>query len=227
MKLSFLRNISCFLYALTLFFCVASPQAVAGDLTLVALGDSTTAGSPAFQSPREFPPEGRGDPRSQYAYWIHERHPEWRLVNQGVSGERSDQILKRFKKDVSDLKPDVVIVLAGVNDLYQGYETSWVLRNLESIYQEARHEGIRVLVCTILPVDRSTASLKRKIREVNEWIKHFSQDQGLGFCDTFQALQHPKKPGSLFSTSDGFHPDVEGYRKMARVISNALEQMGL
>ena len=56
--------------------------------TIVALGDSTTAGTPLFKSPIEAPPDGRGDERSQFAYWLMQRQPEWRVLNRGVNGER-------------------------------------------------------------------------------------------------------------------------------------------
>ena len=60
-------------------------------VVIVAFGDSTTAGTPLFESPLEAPPDGRGDERSQYAYWLMARHPDWRVLNRGVNGERSDQ----------------------------------------------------------------------------------------------------------------------------------------
>ena len=64
-------------------------------ITIVALGDSTTAGTPGFQSPLEAPPNGAGNVESQYAYWLMRAHPEWQVLNRGVNGERSDQIRAR------------------------------------------------------------------------------------------------------------------------------------
>ena len=67
---------------------------------IVAIGDSTTAGTPGFKSPIEMPPEGQGDATSQFAYWLMQAHPEWTVLNRGVNGERSDQIRARFERDV-------------------------------------------------------------------------------------------------------------------------------
>src|SRR5438876_193409 len=64
-------------------------------VTIVALGDSTTAGTPGFKSPIEAPPDGRGNVESQYAYWLMKTHPDWRVLNRGVNGERTDQIHAR------------------------------------------------------------------------------------------------------------------------------------
>ena len=52
---------------------------------IVAMGDSTTAGTPAFKSPREAPPDGSGDQTSQYAYWLMQAHPAWEVLNQGIN----------------------------------------------------------------------------------------------------------------------------------------------
>ncbi|HKT21876.1 MAG TPA: hypothetical protein VJR06_04585, partial [Nitrososphaerales archaeon] len=76
--------------------------------TIVALGDSTTAGTPYFLSPIEAPPSGRGDPESQYCHWMMETHPKWEVLNRGVNGQRSDQILSRFDRDVLKEGPEVV-----------------------------------------------------------------------------------------------------------------------
>src|SRR5829696_776751 len=89
-------------------------------LRIVAMGDWTTAGTPAFLSPLEAPPAGRGDRTSQYAYWLTETHPHWDVLNKGVNGERSDQIRAWFDRDVVDQRPAVVVLIAGVNDVYQG-----------------------------------------------------------------------------------------------------------
>ena len=93
---------------------------LAATMTIVGLGDSTTAGTPAFASPLEAPPRGAGNPESQYTYWMMKARPGWTVLNRGVNGERADQIRARFARDVEAAKPKAVIILAGVNDAYQG-----------------------------------------------------------------------------------------------------------
>src|SRR6185436_5498799 len=102
-------------------------------ITIVALGDSTTAGTPGFQSPIEAPPDGSGDVESQYAYWLMQAHPDWRVLNRGVNGERSGQIRARFARDVIAADPAVVVIVAGVNDVYQGRTAESVERELEAM----------------------------------------------------------------------------------------------
>src|SRR6266576_6987600 len=119
--------------------------------TVIALGDSTTAGSPAFTSPIEAPPDGSGNVESQYAYWLSRGHPEWRVLNRGVDGERSDQIRARFVRDVVNAQPGVVVILAGVNDVYQGRSAESVEGELEAMYDLARAAKISVVAGSIIP----------------------------------------------------------------------------
>ncbi len=195
-------------------------------MTLVALGDSTTAGTPGFLSPAEAPPDGRGSEESQFAYWIRKRHPEWQVINRGVNGERSDQILKRFDSDVLAYRPGLVIILAGVNDLYQGYPAERVKENLKAIYERAVENKIEVMACTLLPYNGASSKVQARMREVNEWIRQTAEEKGLGFCDTHRVVEDPARPGDLVSTADGLHPDVAGYRKMGEAISEAIEKRG-
>src|SRR6185295_19266661 len=104
---------------------------------IVALGDSTTAGTPLFLSPLEAPPDGRGEMRSQFSFWLMQRHPEWQVLNRGVNGERSDQIAARFERDVVERRPRLVIILAGVNDVYQGRSADSVKTHLRAMYDQA------------------------------------------------------------------------------------------
>lgn len=220
-----MRGLSIFLFSV--FFLGSIRPAVAGEretLVIVGLGDSTTAGTPAFRSPLEVPPGGEGNPESQYGFWLMKRHPEWRFLNRGVNGERSDEILARFDSDVLRVQPDVVIILAGVNDLYQGHPLEPIKNNLKEMYTRAREAGIRVMACTVLPYNISTDEVRFKMAELNDWIRSYAGEQGLEFCDTHQAVADPGNPGRLVSTADNLHPDVAAYRKMGEAISESVRK---
>src|SRR5438309_6212845 len=92
-------------------------------LTIVGLGDSTTAGTPGFRSPLEAPPRGDGNPESQYEYWMTRSHPEWTVLNRGINGETSEEIRNRLPRDVLQVRPAYAIILAGVNDIFGGADT--------------------------------------------------------------------------------------------------------
>jgi lysophospholipase L1-like esterase len=202
---------------------LAAAAASAEPPVIVLLGDSTTAGTPGFRSPREAPPEGEGNPRSQYGWWIAERHPEWRVVNQGIRGQRSDEILARFEADAAALAPKAVVILAGVNDLHQYFPPELLQRNLAALYDRAAEKGILAVACTILPYDQARPEVAARIREVNAWIRAEAARRRIPFCDTAAAVENPARPGRLRGSPDGKHPDPDGYRRMGEAVLAALE----
>src|SRR6187397_919918 len=186
------------------------------EVRIVAMGDSTTAGTPAFQSPREAPPDGAGDRTSQYAYWLTQAHPEWEVFNQGVNAQRSDTIAARFAADVVALKPAVVVIIAGVNDVYQGRPAQHVKEQLVAMYNMAQHAGIKVVAGTIIPYNTATADQNARMHEINDWIRAQAKaDPRIVCADTRAAVSAPERPDMLASSPDGLHPDAAGYRKMA------------
>ncbi|MEZ5316265.1 MAG: GDSL-type esterase/lipase family protein [Vicinamibacterales bacterium] len=195
-------------------------------MLIVALGDSTTAGTPLFNSPLEDPPDGSGDHTSQYAYWLVDMHPTWRILNRGVNGERTDEIAARFDRDVLDRRPHAVVIIAGVNDVYQGRSADAVIKQLRSLYNRAGAERIPVLAGSILPFNTATAAQNRAMHEINAWIEaEAGRDPNLWFVDTRAAVAAADDPDRLASSADDQHPDIDGYRKMARVIGPALERL--
>jgi lysophospholipase L1-like esterase len=195
-------------------------------LVVVGLGDSTTAGTPAFLSPLEAPPSGMGNPESQYGYWVTKAHPGWRFLNKGINGQRTDQMLSRFGRDVILAKPDIVVILGGVNDIYQGRGPGSVSDNLQMMYERAEASGIAVVGATILPYNSAGARECEAIHGVNSWIEERSKSSSMLFCDTNKAARDSEDPDTLSSTPDGLHPDVEGYRKMGEAVVKTLADAG-
>ena len=196
------------------------------QVRIVALGDSTTAGTPGYASPLEAPPLGRGDPTSQYTYWLMQSHPDWEVLNCGVNGERSDQIRDRFDRDVIAARPAVVVVIAGVNDVYQGREVAEVTKHLRWMYDRAQGAGIRVVAGTILPYDTATPEQNERMRQINAWIRQQADaDPALGFADTRGAVGAPGKPDLLSDSPDHLHPSPSGYRTMARALRTVIEHI--
>jgi len=201
-----------------------TPQA-ASQVRIVAMGDSTTAGTPAFRSPREAPPDGAGDVTSQYAYWLMKAHPEWDVVNQGINGQRSDEIRARFEADVVSKQPALVVIIAGVNDVYQGRAAQHVKDELAAMYQHAHAARIAVVAGTIIPYNTATPDQNARMHDINDWIRVQGRaDPGVIVVDTRAAVAAPGNPDLLASSPDGLHPDAAGYRKMADALAPAIAQ---
>ena len=197
---------------------------MAATATIIALGDSTTAGSPAFKSPIEAPPDGSGNVESQYAYWLTKRHPDWRVLNRGVDGERTDEIRARFARDVVQAEPDVVVILAGVNDVYQGRSAESVEGELEAMYDLARAAKISVVAGSIIPYNTATPEQNARMHAVNGWIRDYADrhDGSVTFCETRAAVADPGQPDRLVSSPDDLHPSPNGYRLMADALEPAI-----
>src|SRR5262249_12661831 len=198
-------------------------------LTIVALGDSTTAGTPGFRSPLEAPPDGAGNEESQYGYWLMKLHPHWRVLNRGVNGERSDEIRTRFARDVLDERARIesglllAIVIAGVNDIYQGRSAASVQRELEAMYIAAHEAGVPIAAGSIVPYNTATADQNARMRAVNAWIRDYASGRDdMAFCDTRASVAASDDPDRLASSPDGLHPSREGYRLMALAIEPAV-----
>lgn len=190
------------------------------------MGDSTTAGTPGWKSRVEAPPSGSGDETSQYAYWLMRAQPLWDVLNHGIDGERSDQIRGRFERDVVDVVPSAVVIVAGVNDVYQGREAQHVIEQLAAMYERATRVSIRVVTGTILPYDTATSEQNARMREINEWIRRFATDtKHVDFADTRAAVAAPGDADRLVESPDGLHPTPAGYRRMAEAIQPALARV--
>ncbi len=209
-----------------LAFAIGHLTLTQSPIVIVAMGDSTTAGTPAHKSPREYPPDGQGDIMSQYAYWLMKERPEWKVINQGINGQRSDEIRARFESDVVAKKPAVVVIIAGVNDVYQGRDAQHVERQLAAMYGRAKQAGIKVVAGSILPYNIATPDQNARMHEINEWIRaQASSDPMMRFADTRAVVAAPSEPDSLAASPDGLHPNANGYHKMADTIRPAIESL--
>ena len=153
-------------------------------------------------------------------------HPEWDVLNRGVNGERSDQILARFARDVIELPPAAVVIIAGVNDVYQGRTADHVTRELRTMYDRAAHAGIRVVAGAIVPYNTATADQNERMHRINAWVRQQVQaDPAVAFVDTRAAVAAAGDMDRLAESPDGLHPSPKGYLLMADAIRPVLESV--
>ena len=194
------------------------------EAVIVALGDSTTAGTPMFKSPVEAPPRGEGDETSQFAYWLMQARPEWDVRNRGINGERSDQIAARWDAHVAADDPAAVIIIAGVNDVYQGRTVEHVTTQLRAMYDRAAASRSPVIAGSIVPYNTATPEQNAKMHAINAWIRaEADRDPNITFADTRAAAASEADPDMLSGSPDGLHPDIDGYKRMAQAIAGAIE----
>lgn len=191
-------------------------------LLIVALGDSTTSGAPYYHSPVEDLPLGSGDFHGQYAYWIMHRRPHWQVFNAGVTGQGTEQIRQRLSENLA-LHPKYLIILGGVNDIFQGVPPAKIEQNLLAMYRAAKTSGTLPIAASILPFDRATPAQAKLIRKINDWIKKTAGQENIPFADLYQAVTKKGHPDQLRHSPDGFHPDITGYRAMGEALVKVID----
>lgn len=149
-------------------------------------------------------------------------HPDWTVLNRGINGQRTDDVASRFERDVLQERPDYVIVLVGVNDVYQHIPLNSVKENLLAIYEKAIAARITLLTATVLPYNTASVNESEAIRNINSWIRDTASRLGALFCDTNQVTRNPSNPNRLLTSPDGLHPDASGYRKMGEAIAETI-----
>jgi lysophospholipase L1-like esterase len=188
-------------------------------MLVAALGDSITAGSPAWDpDPAVRSRIDTPDPESQYEHWAALRDPRLEFRNCGIYGQRTDEIALRLEDCAAGA--DVLIVQGGINDIAQGRPVEPAADDLRAMVERGLALGLRVLAVELLPWNNGYPGADGPIRRLNELIHELGVPV-LPFHDT---LEDPERPGRMREkwTSDGDHPSVEGYRLLGEVVAAAL-----
>ena len=154
-------------------------------------------------------------------------------VNRGISGQTTPQMLVRFRADVLALKPRVVVILAGTNDLAgnTGPSTLGMIEdNLASMAELARAHRIKVVLASVTPVnDYVNAGMTKgrppgEILQLNAWLTCYAQREHFVYLDYHDALLDPQHALKRELSADGLHPNAAGYAVMAPLAQQAIEQ---
>jgi lysophospholipase L1-like esterase len=192
---------------------VAAPAR--GEARVVFMGDSITDG---WQQPRY----GGFFPGKPY-------------VDRGISGQTTPQMLVRFRRDVIDLQPKAVVILAGTNDIAgnTGPMTNDEIQgNLASMSDLAHAHNIKVIFSSITPVSeyhirgtpQTTTRPMERIKAVNDWIKSYAGSHGDFYLDYFSAMLDDKGLMRAELTEDDLHPNAKGYAIMGPLAEAAIER---
>jgi lysophospholipase L1-like esterase len=151
------------------------------------------------------------------------------IVNRGISGQTTPQMLIRFRPDVVDLKPEIVVILAGTNDLAGNTGPSTVKMiadNIFSMAEIAAANGIKVILCSVLPVYdypwKPGLEPAGKILELNGMLKNFAEKHGHYYLDYHTRMADDRNGLPKNLASDEVHPTLEGYQIMAEMLSDML-----
>lgn len=149
--------------------------------------------------------------------------------DRGISAQTTGQMLVRFREDVINLKPAVVVILAGINDIAENNGPSKledVMGNLISMAELARANKIKVVIASVMPAAafpwRPTIDPKPKVKALNDMIKEYTAKNKFVYLDYFTAMadENAGLPKNL--SKDGVHPNLDGYKMMEPLAEKAI-----
>ncbi|HVZ85231.1 MAG TPA: SGNH/GDSL hydrolase family protein [Terracidiphilus sp.] len=152
-------------------------------------------------------------------------------INRGISGQTTPQMLVRFRQDVINLKPKVVVILAGTNDIAgnTGAESlEEIENNLASMAELAQANGIRPVLCSITPAFdypwQPGMEPAPKIDTVNAWMKAYAAKKGFVYVDFHSAMKDARDGLPPNLSHDGVHPNPAGFALMAPLAEAGIEK---
>jgi lysophospholipase L1-like esterase len=152
-------------------------------------------------------------------------------IGRGIGGQTTPQMLVRFHQDVIALKPKVVVILAGTNDIAgnTGPSTIEMIEdNLASMAELAKANGIRVVLSSVLPVYdypwKPGLEPAPKIIALNKWMKEYARTHGAVYLDYHSAMADARGGMRSELANDGVHPNEAGYRIMAPLAEQAIQK---
>jgi len=171
--------------------------------------------------------------------WDAEQFPTWfpgrHYINRGIGGQTTAQMLIRLRPDVLSLKPKVIVLLAGTNDIAgnTGPTTNDdIVQNVAAISELAAASGVKMVLASVLPIssyhtkpDDKPQTIRRpmtRITALNDWMKAYAAEHGHVYLDYFSAMTDPS--GLLRSelSADDLHPNQDGYKIMAPLAEAAI-----
>jgi lysophospholipase L1-like esterase len=153
-------------------------------------------------------------------------------VNRGISGQTTAQMVVRFRQDVINLRPKVVVILAGTNDVAENtgpMTPEMTENNWQSMADMARTNGIKVIFASITPSTdfpwRKGLHPAEKIRVLNAWLQGYCSLHGFTYLDYYSALANADGGMKTEYTVDGVHATVKGYEVMAPLAQAAIDKV--
>ena len=155
-----------------------------------------------------------------------------KLVGRGISGQTTSQMLVRFRRDVIELQPEYVVILAGINDIARnnGYITvENAFKNIVSMVELAQVAGIKPILCTLTPAHeigwrKRLGDPRPLIAQMNSLIVEYAAAHGIPVVDYHSAMK--TEDGAMIPEyrRDAVHPNLSGYEAMEKVLLEVLQQ---
>lgn len=154
-------------------------------------------------------------------------------VGRGIGGQTTPQMLARFREDVIKLKPKVVVINGGINDIAENtgpYNNEFTFGNIKSMAELAQANGITVVLTSVLPAanipwNKDIHAVPEKVVQLNNQIKTYAKEKKFIYVDYYSSLLNAERGMKAEYTSDGVHVTAQGYRVMEDIIKEAVDKI--
>ena len=154
------------------------------------------------------------------------------FVNRGIGGQTTPQMLLRFRQDVIDLNPRMVVILAGINDIAENtgpISLTEIAANIESMVQLAQANGVVPVLCSVLPANyfpwRQRIDPTEKVVELNGMLQQMAKTYKLAYVDYYSAMVDAQKGLRSDWGYDPVHPNEAGYAVMEPLLLAVLSNL--
>lgn len=154
------------------------------------------------------------------------------FINRGIGGQVTSQMLVRFRPDVIELRPKIVVILAGVNDIAQNngpISLETIFGNIISMVELSQANQIVPVICSVLPAEsfpwRKEIQPSEKIIELNKMLEMYAKDHQLTFVDYHLEMKNASNGLPKEWSTDGVHLNKKGYEVMQKILMKKLEPL--
>ena len=164
-------------------------------------------------------------------------HPDFfnsnNYIGRGISGHTSYQFLVRFREDVINLKPEIVIINAGTNDCAENtrpFDLEMTFGNIKSMVELAQVNGIKVILSSVLPAEKfgwnkNVTDAADRIATLNAKIKKYAKEKKIPYVDYYSSMVvGPERKLNPAYTNDGVHPTPDGYVVMESIVKPVIDK---
>lgn len=153
-----------------------------------------------------------------------------KYINRGIIGQTTPQFLCRFREDAINLRPRIVVIGGGINDIAENtgeYDESFTLGNIISMVELSQAHNIKVILTSVLPATTFDWNMKvegapEKIRSLNKRIKEYADNNNILYVDYYSPLVDENGAFNPQYSEDGVHPNGNGYLIMKPLMQEAI-----
>ncbi len=191
-------------------------------MKIIAFGDSLTVG---LQSQFQLSYSNEWIPYPRYLEHLAQEYlkslgsdEKLQVVNKGISGDLTQDMLERFDRDVVEQQPSYVIIMGGANDIGWNLESSRIFLNLKATYDRAARRGIEPVACTVPSILGFDELIPPRL-SLSTMIREEAEKRKMAFVDVFTATADPTT-GELSQrySGDGLHLNAQGYQRIGETI---------